>query len=144
VIEVSCGEYGDNIRKLVTAIQNGKHDIRTGKPFPELPPPEVLNNAGVKVTNGNGILGANAVENEDGAGVKYSDSLNLYQPHVTKYVTKEEQGKLKCVYHTPECILRIIYSEKVLSLIINYNYTLGLLSVLSNLFCAIEFIESVG
>ncbi|KDR13078.1 ATP-binding cassette sub-family G member 4 isoform X1 [Zootermopsis nevadensis] len=88
VIEVSCGEYGDNIRKLVNAIQNGKHDIRTGKPFPELPPAEVLNNAGVKLTNGNGVFGAKAVEIGDAGGVKYSDSVNLYHPHVTK----EEQA----------------------------------------------------
>lgn len=97
VIEVSCGEYGDNIRKLVNAIQNGKHDIRTGKPFPELPPAEVLNNADVKLTNGNGALGTNAVENGDSDGVKYTDNaatdVNLYQPFVTKDVTKEEQSK---------------------------------------------------
>lgn len=48
VIEVSCGEYGDNVRKLVNAIKNGKHDIQMGKPFPELKP---LNNAGTKVNN---------------------------------------------------------------------------------------------
>nr|CAD7590100.1 unnamed protein product [Timema genevievae] len=53
VIEVSCGEYGDNIKKLVAAIQNGKHDIRTGKPFPDLPEDEVLNNSvKEKLTNG--------------------------------------------------------------------------------------------
>lgn len=92
VIEVSCGEYGDNIRRLVNAIQNGKHDIRTGKPFPELPSAEVLNNAGVKLTNGNGVLGANAVECGDAGNVKYSDNVNLYQPHFTKDVAKGEQG----------------------------------------------------
>jgi hypothetical protein len=70
VIEVSCGEYGDHIRKLVTAIQNGKYDIREGKPFPELPPAEVLNNASVKLSNGNGVLGANVADCGDGDGVK--------------------------------------------------------------------------
>lgn len=35
VIEVSCGEYGDNIKNLVNAINNGKYDIREGYPFPE-------------------------------------------------------------------------------------------------------------
>ncbi|XP_011878498.1 PREDICTED: ATP-binding cassette sub-family G member 4 isoform X2 [Vollenhovia emeryi] len=35
IIEVSCGEYGDNINKLVNAINNGKYDIREGHPFPE-------------------------------------------------------------------------------------------------------------
>lgn len=45
VIEVSCGEYGDNVRKLVTAINNGKYDIQVGKPFPQ---PENLNNVNQK------------------------------------------------------------------------------------------------
>lgn len=45
VIEVSCGEYGDNVRKLVTAIKNGKYDIQMGKPFPQ---PEILNNVNQK------------------------------------------------------------------------------------------------
>jgi hypothetical protein len=97
VIEVSCGEYGDNIRKLVRAIQNGKHDIRDGKPFPELPPAEVLNNASVKLSNGNGVLGASEGDSEDGDGVKYNDSgatnVNLYQPFVTKETAKDEQSK---------------------------------------------------
>ncbi|XP_053613203.1 ATP-binding cassette sub-family G member 1-like isoform X3 [Plodia interpunctella] len=35
IIEVSCGEYGDNTGKLVRAIDNGKNDIRNGVPFPE-------------------------------------------------------------------------------------------------------------
>lgn len=35
VIEVSCGEYGDNIKNLVNAINNGKYDIRDGYAFPE-------------------------------------------------------------------------------------------------------------
>ncbi|VVC91575.1 ATP-binding cassette sub-family G member 1 isoform X2 [Leptidea sinapis] len=36
IIEVSCGEYGDNTGKLVRAIENGKNDIRNGVPFPKL------------------------------------------------------------------------------------------------------------
>ena len=50
VIEVSCGEYGDYVRKLVAAIQNGKCDIQSGKPFPQS---EQLNNADVdkKINN---------------------------------------------------------------------------------------------
>lgn len=35
VIEVSCGEYGDNIKNLINAINNGKYNIREGHPFPE-------------------------------------------------------------------------------------------------------------
>lgn len=49
VIEVSCGEYGDNVRKLVKAINNGKHDIQIGKPFPE--ESMNLNNSTAKVNN---------------------------------------------------------------------------------------------
>lgn len=39
---MSCGEYGDNIKNLVTAIKNGKYDIRSGYALPETK--EVLNN----------------------------------------------------------------------------------------------------
>lgn len=42
IIEVSCGEYGDNIKNLVNAIRNGKHDVREGYSFPEK---EILNNS---------------------------------------------------------------------------------------------------
>ncbi|XP_008551030.1 ATP-binding cassette subfamily G member 4 [Microplitis demolitor] len=35
IIEVACGEYGDNISTMVNAIKNGKHDIRDGYPFPD-------------------------------------------------------------------------------------------------------------
>ncbi|XP_014599215.1 PREDICTED: ATP-binding cassette sub-family G member 1 isoform X1 [Polistes canadensis] len=43
IIEVACGEYGDNIKKLVNAIKNGQHDIREGHTFTELKS-ETLNN----------------------------------------------------------------------------------------------------
>lgn len=49
VIEVSCGEYGDNVKKLVDAIQNGKYDIQNNKPFPNQ---EQLNNFDAKSQNG--------------------------------------------------------------------------------------------
>ncbi|CAK9821104.1 ATP-binding cassette sub-family G member 1 [Anthophora plagiata] len=48
IIEVSCGEYGDNIRSLVNAIKNGKYDIQEGYPFPENKS-EGLNNASSEV-----------------------------------------------------------------------------------------------
>ncbi|XP_017798284.1 PREDICTED: ATP-binding cassette sub-family G member 4 [Habropoda laboriosa] len=44
IIEVSCGEYGDNIRSLVSSIKNGKYDIQEGYPFPDNKS-EGLNNA---------------------------------------------------------------------------------------------------
>uniref|UniRef100_A0A1B6BZG2 ABC transporter domain-containing protein n=1 Tax=Clastoptera arizonana TaxID=38151 RepID=A0A1B6BZG2_9HEMI len=48
VIEVSCGEYGDNVSKLVNAIQNGERDIRSGKPFPTV---KHLNNVNINATS---------------------------------------------------------------------------------------------
>ncbi|KAL0267160.1 UNVERIFIED_CONTAM: hypothetical protein PYX00_009508 [Menopon gallinae] len=58
IIEVSCGEYGNNVSKLVQAIDNGKNDIREGKTFPNLDniPPKVLNG----LTN---VTGDNVKEN---------------------------------------------------------------------------------
>ncbi|XP_061730005.1 ATP-binding cassette sub-family G member 4 isoform X1 [Cydia pomonella] len=43
IIEVSCGEYGDHTGKLVRAIDNGKHDIRNGQPFPDAKLPNLNN-----------------------------------------------------------------------------------------------------
>ncbi|XP_076673356.1 ATP-binding cassette sub-family G member 4 isoform X2 [Andrena cerasifolii] len=59
IIEVSCGEYGDNIRNLVTAIKNGKYDIREGYPFPENKS-GVLNNSPSESFQKGGDAGDNA------------------------------------------------------------------------------------
>ncbi|XP_015598558.1 ATP-binding cassette sub-family G member 1 isoform X2 [Cephus cinctus] len=45
IIEVSCGEYGNNIRNLVNAIDNGKYDIRAGHSFPETKSTELNNSS---------------------------------------------------------------------------------------------------
>ncbi|XP_035721427.1 ATP-binding cassette sub-family G member 4-like isoform X3 [Vespa mandarinia] len=45
IIEVACGEYGDNLKNLVNAIKNGKYDIREGHPFPDIKN-DGLNNSG--------------------------------------------------------------------------------------------------
>ncbi|XP_037975240.1 ATP-binding cassette sub-family G member 1 isoform X2 [Plutella xylostella] len=50
IIEVSCGEYGDNTGKLVRAINNGKHDIRNGLPFPESKVPDLNNKKDMEVS----------------------------------------------------------------------------------------------
>ncbi|XP_063912122.1 ATP-binding cassette sub-family G member 4 [Zophobas morio] len=50
IIEVACGEYGDHTTKLVEAIENGKNDIREGKPFPEVKYSNGLNNSAL-ITN---------------------------------------------------------------------------------------------
>ncbi|OXU25341.1 hypothetical protein TSAR_015580 [Trichomalopsis sarcophagae] len=63
IIEVSCGEYGDNIKNLVNAIRNGKHDIRDGYAFPEK---EVLNNSSVK----------NSDATSDGTSAKDKNDVN--------------------------------------------------------------------
>jgi len=45
IIEVSCGEYGDNVKKLVQAIDNGKNDIREKAALPNMEqlPAKILN-----------------------------------------------------------------------------------------------------
>ncbi|CAG5058836.1 unnamed protein product [Parnassius apollo] len=50
IIEVSCGEYGDNTGKLVRAIDNGKNDIRNGMPFPEAKVPDFNNRRDMEVS----------------------------------------------------------------------------------------------
>lgn len=77
IIEVACGEYGDNTRKLVNAINNGKNDIRDGKPFPEFKINDGLNNASKFSTdNVNTII--NNVKNEGANGEeKYVNNLKL-------------------------------------------------------------------
>lgn len=44
IIEVACGEYGDNTDMLVENIANGKYDIRDNTSFPELKNRGGLNN----------------------------------------------------------------------------------------------------
>ena len=64
VIEVSCGEYGNNIKNLVNAIKNGKRDIRAGYSFPE--EKEVLNNSNTGSGNPKEVeVGAKITETKD-------------------------------------------------------------------------------
>ncbi|XP_022179150.1 ATP-binding cassette sub-family G member 1 isoform X1 [Myzus persicae] len=75
LIEVSCGEYGDNVRKLVTAINNGKYDIQVGKPFPQ---PENLNNVNQKEIMKSSNLSSNFIEIDKLSKSVDSDSLLQY------------------------------------------------------------------
>ncbi|KAH8279628.1 hypothetical protein KR018_010880 [Drosophila ironensis] len=71
VIEVSCGEHGDHIRKLVEAIDNGKRDIRSSADYAGLKARNDL----VKVQNLKTILDKNDASNVSGS--KYEDNLTL-------------------------------------------------------------------
>lgn len=87
VIEVSCGEYGDNVRNLVNAIANGKHDIREGKPFP------VLKESNLTAARGNGqvnqkLQGEAEVSNGDKNG-----AISSTFAFATNYLAKESNGK---------------------------------------------------
>ncbi|XP_012271228.1 ATP-binding cassette sub-family G member 4 isoform X1 [Orussus abietinus] len=68
VIEVACGEYGDNIRNLVNAIDNGKRDIRTGYNFLELKN-ESLNNGG-NVKDVEDVKSANGKDKNDASNIE--------------------------------------------------------------------------
>lgn len=85
IIEVACGEYGDNTRKLVNAISNGKHDIRDGKAFPEFKMNDGLNN-GMKYATDAVNIASKDLEKSEGASV--GDKL------VSNLVVNETAGKL--------------------------------------------------
>jgi hypothetical protein len=66
---VSCGEYGENnVSALVAAIENGKHDIRENKPWPE-------------VKDNNQSLALN--------GEKNGDALNATFTRTSNYLPKD-------------------------------------------------------
>ncbi|EEB20292.1 ABC transporter, putative [Pediculus humanus corporis] len=91
IIEVSCGEYGDNVKKLVGAIDNGKNDIRDGRLLPnsENLPQKVLNGL-ANVTND--IVKDGKVETNDAIAIpvdltsEKSENANatLLYPSATK------------------------------------------------------------
>jgi hypothetical protein len=69
---VSCGEYGENnVSALVAAIENGKHDIREGKPWPE-------------VKDNNQALALN--------GEKNGDALNATFTMTSNYLPKDSSN----------------------------------------------------
>lgn len=92
VIEVSCGEYGtDNVRKLVAAIRNGKNDIRTGKPFPEI---EQLNNANEKVNNTDveeKMVNGTTTSGSDTTGSTGNGTSNLLLAYAKNDIAKDSQ-----------------------------------------------------
>lgn len=69
VIEVACGEHGDNTRKLVEAIENGSRDIRTSDDFSGIKARNDL----VKVHNLRQILDKNDAQNA--TGDKFDNNL---------------------------------------------------------------------
>lgn len=107
IIEVSCGEYGDNIRKLVNAIANGQNDIRNEQSFPAVTAADGLNNA-TKALNENGAESAaadkSAINETSNSDVdKFADSNkgntngNLLLQNAMNVVAKEKQSKLNNV-----------------------------------------------
>nr|XP_022899791.1 ATP-binding cassette sub-family G member 4 [Onthophagus taurus] len=85
IIEVACGEYGPNTDKLVDAINNGKEDIRDGKPFPVNN--AVLNN-GSKFGDNEKNLNENVSEEDkfkkDGNSGELDNALKIVVNEVSK------------------------------------------------------------
>lgn len=98
VIEVSCGEYGDNIKTLINAINNGKYDIREGYPFPETK--EGMNNCGAAT----GILkNSDNLDKDEKFGWKVknkNDSSNLEEKFPEEKTGEISNGKLISGYAT--------------------------------------------
>jgi len=92
VIEVSCGEYGDNIKNLINAINNGKYDIREGHPFPETK--EGMNNC----TAATGILKNS--DNLDKAKIKDKNDISNLQEKFSEEKNEINNGKLIHGYAT--------------------------------------------
>lgn len=93
VIEVSCGEYGDNIKNLVNAINNGKYNIREGQPFPELK--DGMNNC----TAATDIL-KNADDTEKVKLKDKNDVSNLEEKYPENKSSDISNGKLISSYTT--------------------------------------------
>ncbi|KAK4886491.1 hypothetical protein RN001_002762 [Aquatica leii] len=90
IIEVACGEYGDNTQKLVNAIENGRNDIRDGKPFPNIKM-EILNNSLHKSTDNENISNfSNNVYNND-------IGIEMITKEIAKSKFLEEHGNLQNV-----------------------------------------------
>ncbi|XP_014468323.1 PREDICTED: ATP-binding cassette sub-family G member 1-like isoform X2 [Dinoponera quadriceps] len=93
IIEVSCGEYGDNIKNLVNAINNGKYNIREGHPFPELK--DGMNNC----TTATGIL--KSVDGMEKGMIKdKNDVSNLEEKYPENKSSEISNGKLISSYAT--------------------------------------------
>lgn len=92
IIEVACGEYGDNTRKLVNAIDNGKNDIRDGKPLPGFK----MNNVTKYVTDSVNI--ATKVTEKDETGDKLNNLvMNDSAGHLLQKVVNDisKEGKIE-------------------------------------------------
>ncbi|KAF4518792.1 hypothetical protein B566_EDAN005413 [Ephemera danica] len=100
IIEVSCGEYGENVGNLVKAIGNGKHDIREGKQFPAV---KENNLQAASVVTGNGKL-----QHEDGTTtINGNRNINDTFAFAAKYLAKDSNGlepteSLQVTVHTPK------------------------------------------
>ncbi|KYN43611.1 ATP-binding cassette sub-family G member 1 [Trachymyrmex septentrionalis] len=92
IIEVSCGEYGDNIKNLINAINNGKSDIREGHPFPETK--EGMNNC----TAATGILKNS--DNLDKVKIKDKNDISNLQEKFPEEKNEISNGKLIHGYAT--------------------------------------------
>lgn len=101
IIEVACGEYGDNTRKLVNAINNGVNDIRDGKPFPEFKMTDGLNN-GAKYAIDVANIAVKDVEKVEGSSTGnklvnnfvMNDTANRVLQTVVKDISKDSSHEI--------------------------------------------------
>ncbi|XP_032666027.1 ATP-binding cassette sub-family G member 1 isoform X2 [Odontomachus brunneus] len=101
IIEVSCGEYGDNIKNLVNSINNGKYNIREGQSFPELK--DGLNNS----TAATGIL--KSTDGIEKAKMKdKNDVSNLEDKYPENKPTDISNGKLISDYATNDIAKQVM------------------------------------
>lgn len=87
IIEVACGEYGDNTDMLVENIANGKNDIRDNRNFPEL-----KNRGGLNNTSEINNLITNKFSKGNSVNMTHYD--NNLNTNITDKAIKENNGDL--------------------------------------------------
>lgn len=98
IIEVACGEYGNNTDKLVRAIDNGKLDVQYGHAFPKI---KELNNEKIDdnnthQVNGNGLSVNETINTTDKivekSSVNGGENGNLVLTKVVNDIAKDNQS----------------------------------------------------
>lgn len=98
IIEVACGEYGDQTKKLVDAIDNGENDIRDGKPYP---------------INKNGLNNVNVFTNDISKGYldHASENKNLMLQNAVNDIAKQSKWKQEKALHIFCYFFRLCYAS---------------------------------
>lgn len=102
IIEVACGEYGDNTSKLVRAIDNGKEDIQYGHSFPDVKVNDLNNASTNNMSNGNNTASVNETANvvEKVVEKNGGENGNFLPVKVINDIAKDNQSKCDLFFYS--------------------------------------------